>query len=398
MVETALKKMAILSHALPPDPSGQAIVLYRLLQKLNSAAYCLISSVKYDCCSSTESSCLPGNYIVFKPPYQLSRPTRWNLFKLRNAINMTITIISRAKQLVALIRMERCEVLVACTGDFADLPAAYLATKWTKILLIPYVFDDYAYQWIGLERTAAKLLEPKIIKGAHTVIVPNENMRNEYLLRYGVDSEILRNPTILPNLSELDQEPKIFNTGEVNIVYTGSIYHAHYDAFRNIIAAIRNVEHKTIKLHLYTSQPKAKLVENGVIGEMVVYHGHIAGAEVPKVLRQADILFLPLAFKSAINEVIKTSAPGKTGEYLAMGKPILVHAPPDSFLSWFFEKNECGVVVNEDDSTAVQIALERIILDDTLKENLARRAREVAEQEFDVNIVAQQFIKLLNNN
>jgi hypothetical protein len=51
---------------------------------------------------------------------------------------------------------------------------------------------------------------------------------------------------------------------------------------------------------------------------MVVRHPHIPQSRVAAILRQADVLFLPLAFRSPIQEVIRTSAPGKMGEYLAV--------------------------------------------------------------------------------
>src|SRR5438876_12321258 len=40
-------KFALLSHVLPPSPSGQAIVLSRILRGIDPAQYCLISASDY---------------------------------------------------------------------------------------------------------------------------------------------------------------------------------------------------------------------------------------------------------------------------------------------------------------------------------------------------------------
>ena len=41
-------KTAIVSHVLPPSPSGQAVVLYRLLEGMPPDRYCLISRERYE--------------------------------------------------------------------------------------------------------------------------------------------------------------------------------------------------------------------------------------------------------------------------------------------------------------------------------------------------------------
>lgn len=385
-------KIALLSHILPPSPSGQAMVLYRLLNELDHDNYCLISRENYEKHNGVGSSKLPARYYKLKPVFQLPII---NYFKtLIMAIN-TIEIYIRAKQIEKIIRKEHCKLLIACTGDLYDLPAAYLASKWTDIPFVPYIFDFYAYQWTDFNRSISKRLEPIILKHAKGLIVPNEHLQKEYIQRYAVSSTVIHNPCLLPDLDDLDKADKVFNNHEINIVYTGAIYHAHYDAFRNIITAIQQLKRSDVKLHLYTAQTESELIHNGISGNIVVYHPHINNSEVPKVLRHASILFLPLAFDSPIPEVIKTSAPGKTGEYLSVGRPVLVHAPPDSFVSWYFKENQCGLVVDKNDPSVLSEALKKIISDKNLQIELGKKARTQAEKDFDVTIIQSKFIDFI---
>lgn len=286
-------------------------------------------------------------------------------------------------------------MLIACTGDLYDLPAVYLASKRTGIPFIPYVFDDYRYQWTGFYRTIARWLEPDILKHAKALIVPNEFMQQEYRNRYGIDSAVIHNPCILPDMKELDNAPKVFDSHEINIIYTGSVYHAHYSAFRNLLAAIKLLSRSDVKVHIYTAQPKSVLERNGLAAPMVVYHPHVKHSDVPIITRQADILFLPLAFESAIPEVVRTSAPGKLGDYLAVGRPILVHAPTDSFVSWYFNKHQCGIVVDKNDPAVLAATIHELIADNELKQKLGTRARTMAEKDFSEEVISDKFIKII---
>lgn len=391
------KKFAVLSHILPPSPSGQAIVLYRFLNELPPDRYCLISRGNYethvgDNCGSDK---LPGRCYTFKPVFRLPVPNHSKLFAFNIFFNALLGIYSRANQIKKIVQKEGCNLLIACTGDFYDLPAAYLASKWLKIPFVTYIFDDYAYQWTGFYRSISKRLEPVILKHAKAVIVPNEYMQKEYMQRYGLRSTVIHNPCPLPNLEELNKVNRVFNNSEINIVYAGAIYHAHYDAFHNLIAAIQQLKRSDVKLHLYTAQPESDLNRNGISGPMVVYHPHINQSEVPKILRQATVLFLPLAFNSPIPEVVKTSAPGKIGEYLSVGRPILVHAPHDSFVSWYFKENQCGIVVDKNDPKLLAEEINRLMSDRELQIKLSEKAREAAVRDFSIDKMQKKYRELI---
>ena len=399
MDRDAKSTFAILSHILPPSPSGQATVLYRLLKNINSDEFCLVSCRDYNQ-SSLENDAtrkLNAAYYFLKPVFQLPKLKRFRLKRLSLFVNTYLTIYLRAMQIRRVIKDVMCNTLIACTGDICDLPAAYLASKWSGIPFVTYMFDDYAFQWTGAYRQISKRLEPNILKKASAVIVPNEYMQKEYSKRYGVESTVIRNPCVIPDLKKLNSSDSPFDPSKTNIVYAGAIYHAHYDAFRNLIAAIGMMKHDTVKLHLYTAQDKLKFRKNGISGDMVVFHPHVNEATVMTVMRQADLLFLPLAFNSPITEVIKTSAPGKIGDYLSVGRPVLVHAPQDSFVSWFFRQKECGAVVDKNNPADLSREITKLIADSHMCLGLGDRARKVAENEFSDDKIATSFYRLINN-
>lgn len=392
-----IPRFAVVSHILPPSGSGQAVMLYRVLSAVPDDRFCLISIKDYSTdemeTRATERFSVP--YYRLRFCRQLPMFKSFGFAKVTATINVLLTIVHRAVQIAAIAKKERCEMLMACTGDLYDLPAAYLASRWCGVPFVPYIFDDYAYQWVGFNRELAKRFERVIMRGAHEVIVPNEFMRQEYVERHNVSSVIVRNPCHLSHpLSE--KKPACRKTGSgFSVVYTGAIYHAHYDAFRNMVAALVRLGRPDVKLHLYTAQTEDELKAQGVGGEMVKFHPHVPQESVPEILYNADVLFLPLAFETTIPEVIKTSAPGKLGEYLSTGRPLLVHAPHDSFVSWYVRANKCGMVVDRNSSQALSEALLMMIEDPLLAEEMGTRAREQAEKDFSLNVVQEKFQSVL---
>lgn len=385
-------KLALVSHVLPPSWSGQAMVLYRLLQTLDPECYCLISRQNYDSeiYRGDSSSRLKASYYHLAGELRIGWLSSFGLF----AIESWLKTVQRARRISQILKREQANAVVACSGDLYDLPAAYLASRWTGVRYYAYLFDDYIYQWAApLHRTFAQRWERVFVERAARIIVPNEFLGKEYEHRYGIKPIVVHNPYEESESGQTIERPWPAHRGEIKVVYTGAIYHAHYDAFQNMLLAIREIRRPEIKLHLYTAQPASELERQNLIGPVVV-HSHLPTREVARVQQDADVLFLALAFSSPIPELIRTSAPGKMGEYLGSGRPILVHAPSASFLSWYFRKHECGLVVDQNEPTMLISAIEHLLSDAALRGHLVRNALKCGKRDFSLADAQAQFLKL----
>ncbi len=382
-------KFALVSHVLPPSWSGQAVMIYRILRQLDPSCYCLISRQNYDpgAYLGDMSSRLPGRYHYLQPEFQIPG---CRFFR----INSWLQTFQRARQIARIVKHEGSKAILACSGDLHDLPAGYLASRWAKVRYYAYMFDDYLYQWpTPVFRSFARHFEPILVRNATRVIVPNEFLRDEYFRRYGIQPVVIHNPCGELELTQSFETPWPFDPGEIKIVYTGAIYHANYDSFHNLLKAVQQIGRPEIKVHIYAAQPPEHLEREQISGP-VVHHDHVEFSQVGEVQRDADILFLPLAFNSSIPEVIKTSAPGKMGEYMASGRPILVHAPSDSFLSWYFKKYECGLVVDRNEPMELSSAIQRIISEPALRQQLGEKAVHRAKADFSLTTARAKFMKL----
>ena len=394
-------KFALISHNVPPSGTGQSLVIYRMLRELDPEHYCLISTEQHDANKPTDgpSQLLPCRYHYLPPSFRFERGYRLGLRTLRESVNIQVAVVDYRCRIADIVRREKCNAVVACTGDVTILPAGYLASRAAGVPFYAYLFDHYSYrEWDDpVKAFWARRFEPFIMKGAAGVIAPNEILRDDLRERFGVEAAVIHNSfDISPYETHAPVEAGD-RSGEVNIVYTGAVYEAHFGAFRNLMAAIRELDHLRVNVHLYTNQPEETLQRENVHGPIVL-HPQQAMTEMPRVQMNADILFLPLAFDSPYPDLVRTSATTKLGEYLASRRPVLVHAPHDSFISWYFRKHECGVVVDEDDPARLAKGIELILSDAQLCRRLIANAYERARTDFDIARSRAAFFQLLGRD
>lgn len=392
---SAVEKFALVSHYLPPSRYGQPRVIHRLLEPLSPASYCLVSVEAYDRGNQRpddDAPWLPGQYFKIDPGMAWRRAGRFPLLRiLGTLVSAVFAIRTRAREIAAILRAQGCKIAVACSGDIADLPATWLACRRTGVRFIPYMFDDYVEQWAFMPalRRFAAIVERRFISDADTVIVPNEFLAREYAARYEGQANvtIVHNPWLSEPLQALEGASD-GKSGTRRIVYTGSIYHVHFDAFRNLSAALALLG-GMVSLDIYSATPPDILDVNNIRG--FTHHGHVTDRKSTEVQRDADILFLPLAFHSTAQAVIRTSAPGKMGEYLASGRPILVHAPEDSFISWYCRTHECAEVVTDPDPAQLAAAIRRLG-DQGHCDRLTAAAKRCAARDFAPEAARQKFL------
>jgi glycosyltransferase involved in cell wall biosynthesis len=284
--------------------------------------------------------------------------------------------------------------IIACSGDPVDLPASAIAARRLGVPLLAYMFDDYGTQYkiVPPYQQFAARCDRFVARRADRIIVPNEMLAAEYGARHRVEPVIIRNPHAGVYGNGTDWP---LGANETRIVYTGSVYHVHDDAFARLLEVIENSE-QSFALDLYSSVDTAR---NAIFQRSgrVRHHGHISDAEAIRVQAEAEILFLPLAFNSPTPEVVRTALPGKFAEYLASGRPILVHAPADSFVAWYCRRHHCAAVVDEPDTRALADTLRRLVSDGKYRRAIIRAALYRAREDFDPAVARRDLLAVLRS-
>jgi glycosyltransferase involved in cell wall biosynthesis len=395
--ESRVRPFALISESLPPSWSGQSVALSRMLEGIDSENYRLLSTVDYGKARAPNATLekLPARYLRLDFFPGTPRPPKLGVRSILAFSRIAAAILRRGREIAAIVRQEGCASVIACSGDMYDLPAGFVASKLARVPFVAYVFDDYARNLEDpFDRFVTENLADSFIRGADAVIVPNEFLRDEYRSRYDVSAEIVRNPSFAPGGAALSPVPWPAQPGEIHLLYTGAVYYVHFDAFRNLTEALRGLGRLGVALHVYSAQSPEVLETQGIHGP-IAFHGHCAQDEIRRIQREADVLFLPLAFDCPVPEVVRTSAPGKLGEYLASGRPILVHAPADSFLAWYFRTYECGALVDVNDTGAVAETLRRLIDDEAFRSKLIRNAANRAKEDFAPQVARSRLLDLV---
>jgi glycosyltransferase involved in cell wall biosynthesis len=397
-----MKKFALISHILPPSPSGQAVMLYRILSQVSEKSYYLIHTgtrLTSGKDHSDDQYRLPVKYygLPLEPALKTSYPLGFSW--IAKVINIFVRFIVRTRNLLDIVRQESdTHAIVVCTGEIVDIPAGYLVSRFCKLPFYAYMFDDYLYKYTGSERWLARLVAPFIFRRSAGIIGPNEFICQEYERRYGANTALVRNPC---DKAELAQEPQPLpsdSRNSIQILYTGDVYVANYDCFRNLIQAMDQLSEYPFELHIFTVRSPEQLKGQGIVSDRTFIHPHLPYNEILKIQRMSDILFLPLAFDSPIPEVIRTSAPGKLGEYLASGRPVLAHVPADSFVAYYLDQHQCGLVASRNDPDCLIEHILKLMSDREFGQVMARRARQQARLDFDPQVAGESLLQFLGLN
>ena len=308
-VTQGMPRIAIISTTVPPGATGQARVLGHLIGNPPPENFLLLTE-NSPFPRSMEPDGSSTNYRVFGQLGIRWHETGWlkeNMPDLNSLAGMLNSIRARAREISRYVQEFNAKVMVACTASPFDLPACTVVALRRRLPLITYLFDDPIFQWVPIPmRKFARLWEPIWSRLAAEVIVPNEAMAEEFFKRRRRRPVIVRNP-VAPEAFASSERPWPTNAGQLRIIYTGSVYHAQSDAFINLLAALERL--KDWSLHIYTDQSEVQLAAYGIQGPKVFRHEHVDQGEAYARQRSADVLFLPLAFRSQIQEVLRTSAP-----------------------------------------------------------------------------------------
>jgi len=319
-------------------------------------------------------SLTPARYLLF------GRTGEGRVGKMDNISALTATVFERAFQIRRALSGEAVEVIIGTSGSPFDLPAAWIAARLLRKPFAAWLFDDPVMQWTTDTnyRPFARFWERLWAPGS-VIISPNETMAEDFIGRHSrAKPHLVRNPA--PEIAFATPDatwPR--RQGPLRIVYTGSLYSAQADAARDLVKALALLG-GSAEWVIYSAQSPETLALIGIAGPHVTVLPALPHMESIHRQQEADILFLPLAFESEIPEVIRSSAPAKMAEYIASTRPVVIHAPPGSFVNRFFRESGAGIVVDTKGPDGIVKAIESLTAQPELRASLMSAAVRVRHQ------------------
>ncbi|MDA7665924.1 glycosyltransferase, partial [Verrucomicrobia bacterium] len=165
---------------------------------------------------------------------------------------------------------------------------------------------------------------------------------------------------------------------EYTILYTGNISRAmNLDALQQLLSCIKYLPKKyRIKMLVSLSEQECK--NYNIYHEDIIYDW-VSVEQSKKLIRKADLLFLPLSFNNCSTHEVRTVYATKTLDYLKSGTPILVFSPPESFHSMDASCKGWGYVVDKDDPEFLAQSIIKVLQNEPLKRNLVLKAQDEAK-------------------
>ena len=271
--------------------------------------------------------------------------------------------------------------------------------KYKRRPVVFHMMDDWP-SLIGLKGFMKNFWKSKIdrefrllLNRADLLMGISDYMCEVYKKRYGKEFVTFHNPINL-NFWKKAQRNNYQLTKSPSLLYAGRIGLGINQSLRNIAEAIKKVNKELntdIKFIIQAQDAPnwIKSYKNVEHREFVKYD------DLPTVFSKADFLILPYDFSAESLSYIKYSMPTKAPEYMASGTPIVIFAPRDTALVQYAEKYHWAAVVTENNVAVLAEKLKNLFLDISLREQVAKTAKNIAETRHETTLVVGKFEQMI---
>ncbi len=245
--------------------------------------------------------------------------------------------------------------------------AAFFIAEILRKPLFFYLFDPIEeFASSRMHKMLLKYFEPRMFRYASGIITMNSHLAEYYRKKYAVDCKVLHHSVRCPALVRPAVSRGVNKT--FRIVFSGNISKYQLDALLHLKEAVKLIN-LNVKPVIYTPVNKATLDFYGLTGDDIMI-SHVDHRKLEAELKKADILFLPLSFKNADSIVVKAAFPSKTMDYLASGRPVIVHAPRDCFIAEYAREKNFAEVVTDNNAASLANAIESLLNNSSRQEEL----------------------------
>lgn len=360
-------RILVVSWGLPPFTSGSAVIVGNLAKQFSRSEMVVVGS--------KAMGFPPVEWRESWPKIErcsISAPREWRGQRWIRWLQTPTALL----RVLWIARQQHCSAVLAVFPTEGYLFIGYAVARLLGIDFFPYFHNTYFENRSGLAQRVAGWFQQRVFKAAKHVFVMSEGMVRLYRDRYPkLDCSALIHSFNEP-VPEFQPPPRPSATPRVAIL--GNINEACREATQRFHAALSNPSRA--HLDFITGVPRSRLKDLGLFGENVSVRS-VSRDHVIAALQECELVFLPHGFSGGLSPAeYQTIFPTRTIEYLICGRPILAHAPANSFLSSFLKENECALVVDRAEATAVREGLERLVVDGDLRDRLVRNALRAARQ------------------
>jgi glycosyltransferase involved in cell wall biosynthesis len=358
---------------------AMAIIMRNLLSRFNQESFTVITEPV-----PGMQKRYPGahDYCFAALPFFL--PER--LHPLWNRVQIPVASAKAA----SLIRELNVRVTVVCHVGLHEVTVARNAAKTTQTPWIPYIHNMIweNYRNMYLEKEAAKV-QKQVFEEASSLMVMCDGIKDLYQERYGVKSRSIVHNHVEPVRESLPNGPV-----KPQCFLSGHIYWINEHAVKRILEAATR-----LGLPLVVTAPETHLAKAGITDQVrrefyPEREGYLAALEEQAILVAA--LDWPDESRQTEEELL-TLLPTRVVEYLAVGRPVLAHCPPESFMAKFLLRHKCAMVVTDPSVEAVADAMKHLIEGGAAVAAMCQAGLDTVRNVFGIDKVAGEFQDEINS-
>lgn len=167
----------------------------------------------------------------------------------------------------------------------------------------------------------------------------------------------------------------------------------------NLLREIDLPQEVKVILDVYTFSPTTSKTIRKFDESGIILHNGLNQEKMKSSIKEHDILLLVESDKRRYTNLTMLSFSTKITEYMIMSRPILAYGPSEIGSMYFITENGCGVHVNSRSPSRDQILqVHNLISSSNFREELARKAYEVAIRKFDPEDQSDKFQTIINKH
>ncbi len=383
----AAPRLLVLHALAPPTPGGTPVVLERLLTHLPRIAVDVVTD------RSLRARVRAGGPGVLDSRYRyvLKWPGwggRWRFGRVVIAVIDFLLALVAGIRAARWARRDRVRWVLSVTDEGFSVIAGTVAARLAGVPHVVMVFDLWEENaYTEVQRAVASRLEPRIFRSAAAVVGYCPQIVEHYRAKYGIEAVDIPTP-VEPGGDPVLGEPGV-DDGSREVLLAGAVYWAQRDA----VARLLSLRGRIPGLRMVTIGGEETLRHSGLRPDRS--EPAVPGPELRRRLERADVLFLGLSLHSDHPAIVRTATPARLVEYMASGRPLLVHAPAGSHVAEYARRDDFAEVVDVADPEALLAGLRRVLEDRELSARRAAGARAVAVHRHDAAKVGAAFAQIL---
>lgn len=356
-------KTLLVTKSYPPVVGGSAFLLYELTRHFQKDELVVIHGIN-------EPPIYSKQNLPFKRVQVLFMGNGQNTQRLNRYFPKLYIWLIR-KTIRKVIKKDKIDRIYIHYPNGAFTVAAF---KEARRANLPYVFyQDILWEEgrLGAELKLAQKFEKAVIENASARIAITELASEHQEKKHG------KSFNTIPHTLDEDNIPEAFkevNNTTPKIHFAGGIYpNMNQDSVLRMVKAAKSLN-RPLEFEFCSPEVTPELKQEKINWRF------LNKEELLQTQSTSDILYLPQAFKSKMHTVIKYNFPTKTMEYLCSGRPILVHSPKDSYLSYLCRTEKFGYLVEDMDENSLADGISAILENVDLQKELVNNALDLAKR------------------